>query len=368
MAELNIQWVCVVAIVMQETYGSARQFRDFVFTPADDEIRDIIDYIHSKGMKVQLRPMLECFDGSQRIHITFMGDDNIMPGRPFNHATRWFNGMTERTLHYARLATRSGCEVFGIDSEIDQITHFNTQWKQVVSAARSVYKGHVTSSHTGAVNFLRDLTDRQDHWFRDLDSLGTSFYTPVSNRAGSTMEEMLEYLKPALEHHRRIAALYGKPFYFGEVGCCAAAGATRKPWGWDNPGGYDGQEQANFMEAVFRTFWSEPWWMGMYWWKWEEQNDRPGFREAPSCQDSAQAKSVDQSRRKARARRIPRIHSRRQKEDRPGSTVRLCARRRRRAAKSNSRWCTDHVVARQQMGACARRRQRLHHASSRRRI
>ena len=35
------------------------------------------------------------------------------------------------------------------------------------------------------------------------------------------------------------------------------------------------------MEAVFETFWKEPWWMGMYWWKWEEQNDRPQFRDDP---------------------------------------------------------------------------------------
>jgi hypothetical protein len=75
--------------------------------------------------------------------------------------------------------------------------------------------------------------------------------------------------------------MYGKPYYFGETGCCSTVGATQNPCFWNNPGGYDGQEQANFMEAVLRTFWNEPWWMGMYWWKWDEQNRRPQFTDDP---------------------------------------------------------------------------------------
>ena len=281
MKALNIEWVCLVSIVLQETFAGGRQFRDFKMTPADDELRDIMDYIHGKGMKVQLRPMLECWDGTHRIHIHFPADGEIIPGKPITHAKRWFESMTERTLHYARLATRGGCEAYGLDSELDRITHFNAQWKEVVAAARSVFSGHLTSSHTGMVNFLQDLRTRSDHWFRDLDSLGTSFYTPVSTREGATMEDMVANLQKPLANFREIAAVYGNPFYFGEVGCCSTAGATRRPWDWNNPGGYDGSEQARFLEAVLRTFWPEPWWMGMYWWKWDEQNHRPQFHDDP---------------------------------------------------------------------------------------
>lgn len=53
------------------------------------------------------------------------------------------------------------------------------------------------------------------------------------------------------------------------------------PSGWNAEGGYDGDEQANYLEAVFRTFWDEPWWAGLYWWKWDEQNDRPQFKNDP---------------------------------------------------------------------------------------
>ena len=54
------------------------------------------------------------------------------------------------------------------------------------------------------------------------------------------------------------------------------------PYYWDNGGGYDGIEQANYMEAVISGFSAEPWWHGFFWWKWDEHNNRPQFREDPA--------------------------------------------------------------------------------------
>lgn len=277
---LNIEWVCVVAIVMQDTFASTHQYRDFTETPADDELRDIIDYIHKCGMKVQLRPMLECWDGTQRLEIHFPDERTIMPGKPITHWSRWFKSMIERTLHYARVASRAGCECFGIDSELCHTVHQNKYWKEVIAAARSEFRGHITVGHTPEVDFLKELANK-DHWFYELDSLGVSFYHPVANAPGASLDVMTKHLKPWLEHYRKVAALYGKPFYFSETGCCSTEGATTDPCGWDHGGGYNGNEQALFLEAILNTFWNEPWWMGMYWWKWAEHNDRPWFRDDP---------------------------------------------------------------------------------------
>jgi len=281
MATLNIEWVCLVSIVLQDTFASTRQYRDFYQTPADDELREIIDYIHKKGMKVQLRPMLECWDGAQRMQINFPGEGMIIPGKPMNHWTRWFDSMTERTLHYARLAERGGCEAFGIDSELDCTVSQQKHWLRVVAAARSAYSGHLTTGHTRHVDFRKELQEKPDHWFHQLDSLGTSFYAPLSDGPGATEEQMLARIQPVVEYYREVAALYRKPFYLAECGCCSTAGATAKPYGWDNPGGYDGEEQARYLDTVLTAFWKEPWFMGLYWWKWEEQNDRPWLRDDP---------------------------------------------------------------------------------------
>ncbi len=283
MRECNVSHVCVISTVLAETFCSPRQYRDFKMTPADDELREIIDYIHEKGMAVQLRPMLECWDGTQRCHINFPGRDHeIMPGKPITYASRWFEGMIDRTLHYARLARRGGCEIFGIDSEIDHIVSYNDEWKRVVAAARSEYKGHVTSCHTHAVNFIKEL-ERKDHWFYDLDSLCSSFYHAASDGTpGTTKAQMMQKLEPVREMYRTIASMYGKPFYFGEIGCCAVAGATKLPYFWSNGGGYDGHEQARYLDVACEMFWNEPWWSGLYWWKWDEQNHRPQFHDDPA--------------------------------------------------------------------------------------
>ena len=281
MASLGIEWICLVVIVRQDTFASTRQYRDFHQTPADDELREIIDYIHGKGLKVQLRPMLECRDGTQRIHIRFPDEEEIIPGRRIDHWTRWFDSMVERTLHYASLAQRSGCAAYGLDSELDFTTGQQEHWLRTVAAARSVYRGHLTTGHTNRVNFLAELRERPDHWFRQLDSLGSSFYAPLADGPGATPEQMRDRIQTQVHYYREVAALLGKPFYFAEAGCCSTAGAAAKPHGWDNPGGYDGDEQARYLDVVLSAFWDEPWWMGLYWWKWEEQHDRPWLRDDP---------------------------------------------------------------------------------------
>ena len=48
---------------------------------------------------------------------------------------------------------------------------------------------------------------------------------------------------------------------------------------WDTC--YDGEEQANYMEASFRTVWEVPQWMGFFWWKWDETQYRPHYHTEP---------------------------------------------------------------------------------------
>jgi hypothetical protein len=281
MADLGIEWVCVVAITMQDAMMSTRQYRDFEITPADDELRDIIDRLHEKGIKVMLRPMLECWDGTQRCHIDFPDDKEIMPGKPINYWTPWFDSFIHLTRHYGRLATRANCEAFCLDSELNHTVRQNAHWHRVVAAAREVFDGHLTTSMINTYQFIDKLAD-PNHWFYALDSVGSSMYSPAADKPKATVEEMVEFLQPVVAKYRAFAEAYGKPFYLGETGCCATAGAGRLPYFWNNGGGYDGQEQANYLEATIQAFGAEPWWKGLFWWKWDEQNDRPQFRDDPA--------------------------------------------------------------------------------------
>ncbi len=284
MVDANVRWVVLTPIVMQESAHTTRQYRDFEVTPNDHELYTLITYMHQQGLRVNLRPMLETQDGNGRLQVWFQPDRERIPGRISDHWARWFESMTLRSVHYARIAQDTGCELYGLDSELDRTIDQHGRWKQVIKAVRSVYDGPVTSchtTHTGLIDFDKELS-RADHWWRDLDMLQLSCYERASEQPGSSVEEMMAMLAPHVSRFRRMAEAYGKPISFGECGCTSSRGGAKSPSGWTSDATFDGQEQANYLEAVLRSFSPEPWWNGLYWWKWDEQNDRAQFKSDPA--------------------------------------------------------------------------------------
>ena len=110
-------WVTVVATVWQDTCQSTFQYRDFDLTPGDLALKGMIDLIHAKGMKVCLRPMLECKDGYGRLAVLLpAAGGKRMFGRSSTVRAEWFESLKRRSAYYARLASETGCEAFCIDS------------------------------------------------------------------------------------------------------------------------------------------------------------------------------------------------------------------------------------------------------------
>lgn len=280
MAQANVSWVCVIVTVWQKTWHETEQYRDWLLTPNDLEIKDIIDYIHSKGMKVMLRPMEEALDGTDRGSIQFKGESFRMPGRRNYESKKWFEGMRARSRYYATIAQRTGCEVYCLDSEIDGLMAYNEEWRQVVSAVRDVYGGAVTSCHF--VRSYENLAKRADAWVRDLDFITISDYYSLPHGDGATLDDLVNGFKPRRAQLRNIAKAFNMPVVLGEIGCTSCRNAAGSPSSWKMGGGYDGEEQARYLEAAYTCYSAEPWFRGMYWWKWDEQVDRPNFRDDPA--------------------------------------------------------------------------------------
>lgn len=277
MAKAGATWVTVVPTVWQDSCHSTFQYRDFIYTPNDIELLDIIDFIHSKGMKVQLRPMLECKDGYGRLGVIFPKRGGYrIPGRHSNARELWFESMKERSVHYARVAERAKCEVFCLDSELDTMTEENDLWLKVVNAVRKVYSGPVTSCHTlhtGKIDFVKDLSNPK-HWFHSLDFLSISYYCPAREKGDInkdlSVEDMMVRLKGAHAKMKAIAKAAGKPILFGECGCSSNVNSAFSPSDMSPFKKFDEEEQARYMEALFRVFAHEKWIMGFHWWKWEQ--------------------------------------------------------------------------------------------------
>ena len=273
MARAGVTWVTVVPTVWQDASDSSLQYKDFERSQSDLDLADIIDYIHSKGMKVQLRPMLECKDGCGRLGVLVPKDKTRM-GISRSRRSDWFRSMAARSAYYARIAERTKCEIYCLDSEFDLMIEESAKWKAVIAAVRRVYSGPVTSCHTvhtNAIDYRKVLANR-NHWFYDLDFLSLSYYIPARRKEDGlkplTVEEMMRNMEPARKKMREIARLYGKPLTFGECGCTSARGKARSP-SWYGVAPADENEQATYMEALFRMFASEPWCRGFHWWSWD---------------------------------------------------------------------------------------------------
>jgi|GEM_PF-611523 len=273
MAALGVRWVVLTPNVWQEQYCSTRQFADFEKSIPDFELMDIIDYIHHKGMRVQLRPMLECHDGTGR-HGVVVGDDwERVAGKPRGYCCKWFASMRARSVWYARLAERTKCEMYCLDSEFDRFIWKSAEWKSVIAAVRKVYSGPITSSHTihcGDFDWEKVVADK-NHWFYDLDLLSVSDYSAARPRGCTnalSVAEMMKNLEPHRDLLRRVAKVYGKPLVFGECGCGPRRYQAASPSGCNMKEPADPHEQAAYYEAFIKTFKDESWCRGFYWWRW----------------------------------------------------------------------------------------------------
>ena len=279
-AELRIPWICLVTTIMQDAFYSTRMYRDFLNTPSDDERIGIIRYIHDKGIKVMLRPMIECWDGTQRSLLT-LPQGEIQPGLAFHYRDDWFRNYAAATSHYLRIAAATGCEAYGLDSELNNLADCSDNWRKIVDLAHGLYQGHLTTSLINTEQYIGLLDDR-NCWFYALDSVGTSFYYPATEDGRGTVESMIEHLRPHVDPMTRFAEKLGTCFYLGECGCCSVENATRLPYYWKNGRYYDGGQQADYMSAVIRLFAEQPWWGGMFWWKWDQQIVREDFLDDPA--------------------------------------------------------------------------------------
>ena len=103
-----------------------------------------------------------------------------------------------------------------------------------------------------------------------------------AERISAINASMEEYLSSRKEKIAGISAAYGcKPIVFTELGVRSAHGCVMQPGNYQWETSYDGQEQADYMEACMNTFWQLPCWMGLFWWKWDETQYRPHYHDEP---------------------------------------------------------------------------------------
>jgi hypothetical protein len=298
LADTGTEWICIAFAPNMKSYDAP----GFLFGDAnpemitDDELRATIDKARAKGMKPMLKPVVNSADDVWRAWIRFYrpitakeradgvkgefdeyGDvPRFRDGevKDLGKWDAWWNDYTNYIVHYAKIAEEKQVPVLCLGCEMNSTEEFEGKWRALIAKVREVYHGQITYD-------VNHGNEEKVKWLDALDFISISAYYPIPGPDGqlietptdktTSVEEIRAALAPVKEHLAKVSAKWGKPILFIEAGVTAVRGCARTPWvhideraDWP----IDEQEQANFYQANFETFWDEPWFMGWCWWDW----------------------------------------------------------------------------------------------------
>lgn len=239
--------IVLVPAGYQETATSVQITYCSEYTPSDEELESFIEYAKKLGLRVFLKPTVNCTDGTWRAHIHFFDED--VPCEP--KWSEWFQAYTDFQLHYAAIAQKTNCDMFIAGCEMVMTEHREEEWRKLIADIRKVYHGLVSYN-----------TDKyQEHnvkWWDCVDVISSSGYYPIDD-----WENQLNRIEAVIEK-------YDKPFFFAEMGCMSTEGSMFVPNDWELPGEADSDGQAKWYQKAFDAIQKRTWIKGMALWSWSE--------------------------------------------------------------------------------------------------
>ncbi|RUS48524.1 1,4-beta-xylanase [Cohnella sp. AR92] len=245
MAKLGVNWVAIALAAEQEHPQSTTiPFREEP-TVTDEEVRSAIRKAKSLGLKVCLKPVVNCANGTWRAHIGFF--DNEIPGEP--SWREWFASYGEFIKHYAVIAQEEGCEMYCVGCEMVQTDKRETEWRQLISEVRPIYGGLVTYN-------CDKYQEGYVSWWDAVDIISSSGYYPI----GEWPQQ--------LDRIEEVVKRWNKPFFFMEAGCPSREGSPNRPNDWSLPGGPSEEAQKLYYEDMFAETAKRDWMRGFMLWDW----------------------------------------------------------------------------------------------------
>ena len=259
MAAIGGDWAALAFVVFQDSFNSTVIRPDYRYTVTDRDLTAAVGKLHALGLKVCMKPMVNCADGVWRAHISF-------PPReigPDTYWRDWFSSYTAFLCHYAEIAEETNCEMFCVGCEMLGTESQEELWRHTIEEVRKLYKGplvyNTNHGHEDSVS-----------WWDAVDYIGTSAYFRVADKPGESADNMVSAWNLHKAYLAEISARHGgKKIIFMEIGCRSAAGCAMMPYDFSHrefP--YSEEEQAAFYESCFRSMWNEPWFAGFFWWDW----------------------------------------------------------------------------------------------------
>lgn len=256
---LGLNWICIPVPVDEETYSSTEITFDYKRNLSYKDVMFAVQRAHENGVRVCLKPMVNCKDGAWRASIDF--PDGDMVGRDV-FWEKWFESYNAFMLYYAEMAEDTGCEMLCIGCEMLGTERKTDYWRKLINKIRKVYHGKLV------YNTNHGSEDKVE-WFDALDYIGTSAYYRVGTPEGSSASEMKAAWKKVAAELSIISKRFNKKIIFMEIGCRSAKGLASMPWDFAHKElPFDEDEQAAFYESVLDVMKDEKWFDGFFWWDW----------------------------------------------------------------------------------------------------
>ncbi|NLG02790.1 MAG: 1,4-beta-xylanase [Clostridia bacterium] len=214
-------------------------------TIGDEELCDMIRLAKTLGLRVFLKPTVNCKNGTWRAFINFFDNDVHCEPKWCN----WFQSYTAFMLHFAKIAQQEKCDMFIAGCEMVMAERREKEWRTLIDDIRNEYDGLVSYN-----------TDKyqEEHvkWWDCVDVISSSGYYPLND-----WEQELDRIEQTVKK-------YQKPFFFAEVGCMSTTGSSKVPNKWCLDGSVNLKEQAEWYKAMFTSCEKRTWINGYGVWEW----------------------------------------------------------------------------------------------------
>lgn len=234
---------------------------------SDDAIRREGAAVRALGMVPVLKPHL----WSRAFHDgKYAADVRMRDAEGWARFLDAYAGWVERQ---AALAEEIGAGLLVVGTEMTATALENPgAFTAIAARARARYRGKLTyAAHW----------DREPEAFPDwaaFDYIGVNAYYPLSAAPDPGPAALADGWRPVVERLGALARDHDRPVLFTEAGYPAVDGGTTTPWAAD--GRANPELQARAYDALLAAFAGEPWWAGVYWWKWFTAGPRNGHDES----------------------------------------------------------------------------------------
>ena len=226
--------------------------------PATGRPRNLIEAIKlakKRHESVILRPYIDVVGGAWR--------GVIQP----SDVNAWFASYRKFILYYAKIAQKYKVDGFAVESELNTMEKYTSQWIQVIKAVRKHYnKGFLMAqSNWDAYRAVR--------FWNKLDVIGIAAYFPVIGAyygytcpTGYSFDDLVTgWQQRWYPEIRAIHRKFRRPVLFSELGYTPAPNSPCQPWTTTLPGSSPA-DQAMAYRAALKVWYHVPWFRGFSFW------------------------------------------------------------------------------------------------------